>query len=340
LSAEFRNLTKDSALQRLMAWNLDKPGQIINPDIDGVLSALILHYEFGWPVIGFYDTKTISISDESYGDYFLDGKLNLEKIVWTDLDMSFPGARSIGQHVVNWDSPIEDDIQALHNSINPNLHEGWHRGGNVRYRDKYPFGTAQYLSYILSDKINELAKDNRLLEGLMWMPDGGAWSLGNFALNCRDWATNFMIDGALSHSALKDPKLVQGIVKATQLHLAAQIPSLSWSKTEQPILVLPSGKGYADGLDPSTIGGRTVLQKVFDESAELLQRESLVLPAGEFSKWHGEWRQLSSRPDSWHNAVNSGRVVSHALTTMRSFSVTLPTNSNNSERNIAELLAI
>lgn len=83
-----------------------------------------------------------------------------------------------------------------------------------------------------------------------------------------------------------------------------------------------------------------MLQKVIDESADLLQRESLVLPAGKFSKWHGKWMQLSSRPDSWHNAVNSGCVVTHALTTMRSFTVTLPTNSNISERNIAELLAI
>jgi len=172
------------------------------------------------------------------------------------------------------------------------------------------------------------------------MPDGGAWSLGKFGANCKDWATKFMTDGALSHSALKDPRTVQGIVKETQLHLATRIPSLSWSKTEQPVLVLPSGKGYADGLDPSTASGNQVLQRVFDESAELLQRESLELPTGEFSKWHGEWRQLSSRPDSWHNAVNSGRVVSHALTAMRSFSVTLPTNANSSEQSIADLLAL
>lgn len=96
----------------------------------------------------------------------------------------------------------------------------------------------------------------------------------------------------------------------------------------------------AEDLDPGTIGDLTILQRAFDGSLVLLGKESLELPLGELSKWHGEWRQLDSRPDSWHNAVNSGRVVSHALTAMRSFSVKLPTNSNDSEQNIAELLAI
>jgi len=283
-------------VHRLQSWSLQNPGQIINPDIDGVLSALILYNEFGWPVIGYYDTKTISISDVFLSEYFKGSSLDLDRVVWTDLDMSFPGARSVGQHVVNWDSPQQDDIQALHNSINPNLHAGWHRGGNVRYRDKYPFGTAQYLAHILNDDVNRLTSQDQLLEGLMWMPDGGAWSLGNFATNCIDWATNFMVDGSLSYSALKDPKSVQRIVKETQLHLASKIPELSWSRTEQPVLVLASGKGYADNLDPSTSTGRDILQRLFDESARLLKKESLTLPAGGFSRWHGDWKQLDSRP--------------------------------------------
>jgi hypothetical protein len=334
----YQKLTKQIAIDRLKDWAKVNPGQVINPDIDGILSALLLHKHFGWPVIGYYDTKKISISREVANVYFLGGKLDLSRIVWTDLDISIPGAQSIGQHIVNWDDLAIDDIYALSASINPNLHDGWFRSGQIRYKDKYPFGTAQYVAFLLDSELNQRARDSKLLEGLMWMPDGGAWSLSNFEKNCIDWATNFLLDGALSYSALDESALVRSLVENTQKFLASKLPELTWSKTSQPNLVLPSGGGYKSGLDPTTFLGRDIFQSLVDECATILGQESLKLPDPEFDSWDGDWRQLTAKPDSWHGAVNSGRVVSHALTTMRSFSVTLPSLPNSEVPQIADIL--
>ena len=69
----------DSTKSKIDGWEKSNPVQIINPDIDGLISAAILYSIYGWPVAGYYDTKTLLIGHE-YLDYVsFDHELNLHQ---------------------------------------------------------------------------------------------------------------------------------------------------------------------------------------------------------------------------------------------------------------------
>ncbi len=88
--------------EAVWSWRHDIAAQVVNPDIDGLLSACLLHHLKGWPVVGFYDTQRLLI------DSTHQLPLDLQRTVWVDVDMCWPGARSLSQHVV-MDRPSDRD---------------------------------------------------------------------------------------------------------------------------------------------------------------------------------------------------------------------------------------
>ena len=45
--------------EQTWAWRHEITHQIINPDIDGLMTACLLHHVKGWPVVGLYDTQRL-----------------------------------------------------------------------------------------------------------------------------------------------------------------------------------------------------------------------------------------------------------------------------------------
>lgn len=76
------------------SWRSATRYQIVNPDIDGLLTGCLLYQTKKWPIVGFYDTKRLFL------DARLPKPLNLEELVWADIDMCWPGTRSLSQHVI------------------------------------------------------------------------------------------------------------------------------------------------------------------------------------------------------------------------------------------------
>ena len=46
--------------EQIWGWRHEITHQVVNPDIDGLLTACLLHHVKGWPVIGFYDTQRLT----------------------------------------------------------------------------------------------------------------------------------------------------------------------------------------------------------------------------------------------------------------------------------------
>ncbi len=165
----------------------------MNTDIDGLLTAALLHALKGWPVVGFYDTESVWVSAGT------PVPLDAERTIWVDADMCFPGARCLSQHVSTAGPADAAQVLAYRDTVNPNLAVGCHGGSVGVYRDKYPFGTFQWAAWLAGSPQPPQVNDV-LRTGLAWMPDGGFQSVLHPAwrLNCLHWATQALPGSILS----------------------------------------------------------------------------------------------------------------------------------------------
>lgn len=115
---------------------------IISPDVDGLASASLLNTIYPVKIIGIYTTIEILL---------LDGhtKEDARNALWLDHDISEPGIRCIGQHLIF----LRDSDQLSRRepkSWNPNVvwKQSWEnsfKGKSGKKKDKYPYGTVNFL---------------------------------------------------------------------------------------------------------------------------------------------------------------------------------------------------
>ena len=115
------------------------PNIIINTDIDGVLSGLILVKYCNCNIVGFTNSKDTV--------WLADGHDNLYGSVYVDMFVTDPKAICIDQHVVALDKKHMQDIRKNKQIFSPQSDDV----NNLRvfnswdFKNKYPFGTFQYL---------------------------------------------------------------------------------------------------------------------------------------------------------------------------------------------------
>ena len=119
---------------------------VTSPDIDGILSALAVGLHSGAKIIGVYTTRYYLGFDEPNQTI---ARKNARNALWLDHDISQPGIRCIGQHLVNHSQ--HDQLPRRHPvSFNPNIFFGQaypdsFKGPAGKSRDKYPFATVHLL---------------------------------------------------------------------------------------------------------------------------------------------------------------------------------------------------
>lgn len=303
-----------AAAALLRSWDAAGLGIVVNPDIDGLLSALLLHDEFGWPVVGFYDTSEVLL----LADWVASPSLPRDKLVWVDLDMCVPGSRSIGQHVNCWYPDDRERVAAYATSINPNdISNTFGRERRV-YRAKYPFGTFQYLAWLLRrfEASASASWWSPEAEGLLWMPDGGAWSIApdRFQQNCRMWAQRHLSGSGLALSANAPAKEIQALVERARRQLERHAEGIMWSPTLQPKLVRTGGRGFDPKLLPIRVAV-DLMQGLLDGAKEILGLDRpLRLPTGPFRSLRGRWQTAGLPPAGWPESANQGHLWSMAVT--------------------------
>lgn len=99
---------------------------IISPDMDGFMSAQLLHKYNGSKIVGTYDKNILCLSDG----------VKVEDCLFVDCDINHPNIVSIGNHM----RLINDRMSKR--SFNPNIHFGI-----TNYSDKFPFATAYLIAF-------------------------------------------------------------------------------------------------------------------------------------------------------------------------------------------------
>jgi hypothetical protein len=288
LEDSFRHQVRDLR----WSWRGGVKAQIINTDIDGLLTACLLHHLKGWPIAGMYDTRRLWLANG------IVVPLKLNEYVWVDIDMCWPGTLSLSQHVVS-DAPEDiDHVSAYATTINPSLLRGHSRRGD--YTSKYPFGTFQWAWWLAELQVGWPAPEDAVRTGLAWMPDGGFDSIvGNWTDNCLRWATQIMPGSILEPLARHDRgvssrDLVQSACEYLKAESGVDDPRL-W-KNLQFNMTRGSSTGPQIIADPVNFVGE--LQAIVEAICKAFEWETPRIP--QFAPCHeGTWHQGSSPPAGW-----------------------------------------
>lgn len=175
---------------------------VINTDIDGFLSGMLLQKYYGCKVVGFTDSKLC---------VWLSPEINsIKKPIYIDLYIADPEVVCIDNHIIAFNSDHSENLKRvqrlreygiLKTKWNPNLDRN--RNFKDSYRFKYPFGTVHYLIALMAlDGIHISMND--LTEEIVIRDAGGFYSitrgmillraddalnssLGPYRSNCSDW---------------------------------------------------------------------------------------------------------------------------------------------------------
>lgn len=170
-------------------WDGDR--LVISPDVDGLLSAALVCQLRGARVVGIYTTTHLLLGDGAT-------RSDAREALWLDHDISHPGVRCIGQHLV-LHSP-GDTLPLRHPvSFNPNHYFGQtyqesFRGFKGSTRDKYPFGTIHLLMEGLGVSAPEPASP---AASLLAHADGTWAATLDYATNCALWERLMFSSGSV-----------------------------------------------------------------------------------------------------------------------------------------------
>jgi len=302
---------------------------IISPDVDGLLSAAVLAFHRPVHIIGAYTTTHLLLGKGVT-------KRQAANALWLDHDVSEPGVRCVGQHLVLLDEkdslPRREPV-----SFNPNIWypQAWDksfRGSSGKKRDKYPFGTAHFLASALGLS----AKFTSPAQLALFAHADGTWrTVVDYFANAEIWQSLMFPDDPLieklmdgyqsqpkhleAHSQLIKILLDSGIKSQPSRSPKAALlpPELRELTGKQSIAGMPAGKpieyyeriGTVSKSIASIMGTYVTLAEPFG-SITSGQYHSLYpnrLPDGHAS--------LDSFMDGWE-------VFSHAFVDFRSLKVT------------------
>jgi hypothetical protein len=109
---------------------------VINTDIDGILSGILLVKYLGCKIVGFTNSKNKVWLGDGYDDLY--------GHVFVDMFVTAENAICIDQHIVAVDEEHQKRIMATETKFSPQI-EGDCFFSKERFKNKYPFGTTQYL---------------------------------------------------------------------------------------------------------------------------------------------------------------------------------------------------
>ena len=111
---------------------------IINTDLDGIFSALILHHYLNCEVAGFCNSAEKVWIDRSKINSIYEG-------VYIDMFVPRADVVCIDQHIIAVDEEHYRSIRSLGTKYNPNLDRPRFHTPSTSYYLKYPFGTVHYI---------------------------------------------------------------------------------------------------------------------------------------------------------------------------------------------------
>jgi hypothetical protein len=279
-----------------------------------------------WPIVGLYDTEHLWLSPEWAQRLARD----FGKVLWVDVDMCWPGARSLSQHVILRDLADRASVNAFAHTVNPSLEGGHSVRGD--YANKYPYGTFQWAWWLISRPVPDVT--NVIETGLLWMPDGGFGSINNpdYQDNCKNWAVKRLAKSPLAPLVIAGrEREAGGFVEEAADHLqrmsgvTANWRNFQYAPTKTPAKFTQAG-GVLVYDDPASARGRASYDALLRAIATTFGWASTSIPAT-LVTFEGTWCSDAGFPADWPAAADRRQIVSIAATGFNKVAYTRPSSS-------------
>jgi len=294
---------------------------IINVDLDGILSGMILQKFLNWQVVG-YSCCNGKPDDELW---LINSQENLEECVFVDLPVYIEGYSTIDQHFVAFEKDSINKYNEDNNKINPNImREKVFRDekGNYQYTSKYPFGTVHFILAIL-ENLNIIDNEyimnfDKQLENfdvadLILRADRAIGNTYSYTPNCIEWA-NWLIKlgGKNTNILFEKVKSEYTLRKNNELFVEMKLKRLGCIRSDGDCSNMFRRKNY------------DLLTKYFKFLADSTELEPLpVFNVSDFGKLYGKRFEVNNHQfDILKKESLKSNVFSFAFVNMRTLSLT------------------
>lgn len=185
---------------------------VINTDLDGLLSGMLLQEFLNWEIVGF--SSCCGKPDDNL--WLKNGCVDIKDYIFVDLPVAQKNISIIDQHFVSFENDSINRFNNCGNKVNPNIMRA-RVFKNNDYVKKYPFGTVHFILASL-ERLNLLPKDFQIdfyksfgnydLADLFLRADRVIGNTYSYTTNCIDWS-NWMIEygGEISQKLFNIVKL-------------------------------------------------------------------------------------------------------------------------------------
>ena len=165
---------------------------IINTDLDGVLTGLVLQNYLNWEIVGFCDSKDTIWLEKTQTN-------NISELIFLDIFVANPNLKCIDQHIIAKDLDHANKLSRNSFKQNPNLQRIRYASKNIKDRSayawKYPFGTVHYiiacleaLGYKISiNKNDSIINGVNTLDLILRADDAARSTSDKYRKNALDW---------------------------------------------------------------------------------------------------------------------------------------------------------
>lgn len=189
-----RKVSREDVLAKYTWLNERNLDMVTHNDLDGILTAMILHQELGWNLVGVYDLVTLQFNSSYKG--------NIREPIYVDLDVTHKSFKSLGHHILGEDEG---------NHLNINRIFGV---GHQQYNKKYPLSTALFLFWLFDldfNKLSNIAKLFLLHSDSAWINYHGYKNKNKYTANVTEWFERLDMKDAFTF--LQNPQIVPTIEK-------------------------------------------------------------------------------------------------------------------------------
>lgn len=294
---------------------------IINADLDGLLSGMVLQEFLSWDVVGFSSCCGKS-NDELW---LFDIEEDISECVFVDLPVYFKGYSTIDQHFIAFDNEMIEKYNKDGNKLNPNIIRErvfLDENGKNQYTMKYPFGTIHFIIAVLEKMgiINDNYSFNfekKLgefdLADLILRADRVIGNAAAYTPNCIDWIS-WLVDLGGSNTKKLFDKVTNELM----------IRKVSESKVEQKMKEL--GCKGMDGDCSNLLRNKDYnsLRNYFNYLAEAIEMKPIPLKTiNDFGKLNGKRYAVTNKNINFlKQETMKKNMFSFAFVTKKSLSVT------------------
>ncbi len=293
---------------------------IVNTDLDGLLSGMLLQAILHWEVVGFSSCQ----GKETDEVWLLGDRTDFTDCVFVDLPVALPAVSVIDQHFVSVNTDSVNAYIAMGNKINPNVMRGRvlkKAEGGSDYSGKYPFGTVHFVLAIL-ERLNLIPEDFTFdfqkdlgdfdLADLFFRADRVIGNTNQYNPNCTDWA-GWLMDLGGRYTQ----KLFETAIREYENRLVSE------QRVENKVLRLGCGGKDGDCANLFRNGDNAQIEKYFAYLGSAVGLPPIPIGAYRpFAGIHGKRMDITrENEERWIQELGEEDVFSYAFVSKRILSI-------------------